>query len=79
MRPVRIVDVPEPPEVKVPPAHPTFEGFEWSPEHDARALELHGQKFSATVIGNELGRTRNAVIGRLNRLREARAQCQTET
>lgn len=40
----------------------------WTDEKTARAIELWKQGFSAGRIAAELGVTRNAVIGRLNRL-----------
>jgi hypothetical protein len=40
----------------------------WTPEEDARAIELDEAGKSFTEIGKELGKTRNAVSSRLRRI-----------
>lgn len=40
----------------------------WLPHEDAKAKELWLEGRSASMIGREVGRTRNAVIGRIHRL-----------
>lgn len=39
----------------------------WSEAEQAKAIKLYTEGYSATQIGAHLGRTRNAVLGRLNR------------
>jgi hypothetical protein len=41
----------------------------WTPEMDAIALRMVGEGKSRTEVGKTLGKSRNAVIGRLHRLR----------
>jgi len=41
----------------------------WTPEEDATLLRLQLEGFSAAEIGRTFGKSRNAVIGRLHRLR----------
>jgi hypothetical protein len=39
----------------------------WTPEEFARARKLRAAGYSATEIGTQLDRTRNAVLGRFHR------------
>lgn len=41
----------------------------WTPEEDAMLTELWGRKLSSGRIGDILGRTKNAVIGRAHRIK----------
>lgn len=57
---------PEPPTIERclrPARHPA-----WSAEHLARLREARAAGISASEIGREIGRTKNAVIGKLDRL-----------
>lgn len=49
----------------------------WTPEMDAIALRMVGEGKSRTEVGKTLGKSRNAVIGRLHRLAKAGAQIPT--
>lgn len=42
----------------------------WTPEEDATLLRLQLEGFSAAEIGRTMHKTRNAIIGRLHRLRD---------
>ncbi|UPK40120.1 helix-turn-helix domain-containing protein [Bradyrhizobium sp. 186] len=42
----------------------------WSPEEEAQLLALLDQGMTATELGERLGRTRQAVYGRLQRFRK---------
>ena len=42
----------------------------WTPEDDATLLRLQLEGFSAAEIGRTMHKTRNAIIGRLHRLRD---------
>lgn len=44
---------------------------DWSPDDDARLIEMLAAGLSATQIGAALGRSRSAVIGRTHRLEHA--------
>ena len=41
----------------------------WTPNNVDRLIELSNTKLSATKIANELGTTKNAVIGKLHRIK----------
>ena len=41
----------------------------WTPNNVDRLIELSNTKLSATKIANELGTTKNAVIGKLHRMK----------
>lgn len=43
---------------------------DWTPALDARIAELYAKGYSAAAIGADLGFTRNAVIGRMYKLRQ---------
>lgn len=51
-------------EVKLKPGVPSS----WAPEHNETLRHLAGLGYSASQIAAELGRTRNAVIGRASRM-----------
>lgn len=40
----------------------------WTDEMDSRLRELKAEGLSATLIGREMGKSRNAIIGRMHRL-----------
>jgi IS30 family transposase len=46
----------------------------WSPEEEAQLLALLDEGMTATEIGERLGRTRQAVYGRLQRFRKQRGR-----
>ncbi|MCK1536067.1 winged helix-turn-helix transcriptional regulator [Bradyrhizobium sp. 171] len=46
----------------------------WSPEEEARLLALHDEGMTATELGERLGRSRQAVYGRLQRFRKQRGR-----
>jgi GcrA cell cycle regulator len=47
-------------------------GKPWSREQDEELLELEAEGYSASMIGERIGRSREAVIGRSTRLRGAK-------
>ncbi len=51
------------------PRRPNGEASPWTPARVARLAELWSEGVSASVIAKEFGCTRNAVIGKTNRLR----------
>ena len=46
-------------------------GTFWTAERDAKCVELWQKGYSASQVGKELGLTRNAILGRLNRTGES--------
>ncbi|MCK1338200.1 helix-turn-helix domain-containing protein [Bradyrhizobium sp. 38] len=46
----------------------------WSPEEEAQLLALLDQGITATELGERLGRSRQAVYGRLQRFRKQRGR-----
>ncbi|MCK1335681.1 helix-turn-helix domain-containing protein [Bradyrhizobium sp. 38] len=44
----------------------------WSPEEEAQLLALFDKGMTATELGEQLGRSRQAVYGRLQRFRKQR-------
>src|SRR6185312_7377473 len=41
---------------------------QWTTEREEVLIELHARGLSASMIGREMGATRNAIIGKLNRM-----------
>lgn len=61
-----------------PPAKPLVPEFEWTEHHVSELIRMYLSGCSAQQIGDVLGCTRNAVIGKTNRLRsEGRFQAAT--
>ncbi|MCK1296538.1 helix-turn-helix domain-containing protein [Bradyrhizobium sp. 30] len=46
----------------------------WTPEEEARLLALHDEGMTASELGERLGRSRQAVYGRLQRFRKQRGR-----
>ncbi|MGY4460825.1 MULTISPECIES: helix-turn-helix domain-containing protein [unclassified Bradyrhizobium] len=46
----------------------------WSPEEEAQLLALFDKGMTATELGERLGRSRQAVYGRLQRFRKQRGR-----
>ncbi|WP_354213257.1 MULTISPECIES: helix-turn-helix domain-containing protein [unclassified Bradyrhizobium] len=46
----------------------------WSPEEEAQLLALFNEGMTATELGERLGRSRQAVYGRLQRFRKQRGR-----
>jgi GcrA cell cycle regulator len=53
-------------------------GKPWSREQDEELLELEAEGYSASLIGERIGRSREAVIGRSTRLRGAKRLIKAE-
>ncbi|WP_354209953.1 MULTISPECIES: helix-turn-helix domain-containing protein [unclassified Bradyrhizobium] len=47
---------------------------QWSPEEEAQLLALLDEGMTATELGERLGRSRQAVYGRLRRFRKQRGE-----
>lgn len=50
------------------PTTQNLRGRDWTPEENARLVELAGEGLSAVMIGEAMGRSKSAVLGRLFRL-----------